>query len=340
MTHLREISYTEELKGLAILAVVILHILSNLSSAFVTDPNHLPIILAIDQIGRFCVPLFVAISGFGLMRKYMVKKFELVDFIKRRVFRLLPLYLLWVTISLVVFRFSPAWNWMGSDLSLLLKIGLGRADYHLYYVPMIIQLYLFFPILYFLIKKYPASMVMTTALIQGGLYWFYTLVFSGTLHPSFRLTDQREYVTSFSWIFYFVLGMYLAQRLDRKKTPLWQFVALVAFGVGLVWSTMTGQKALPGTDTIQILRFTRMPVFLFATGAIVLSLSHIPHFKSGIWRILQFMGKHSYLIYLAHPLILRVISGAYLGTADLQSLLVASVGITVALFLSISFHLE
>jgi surface polysaccharide O-acyltransferase-like enzyme len=76
MTHLREISYTEELKGLAILAVVILHILSNLPSSFITDPNHLPVILAIDQIGRFCVPLFVAISGFGLMRKYMVKNYR------------------------------------------------------------------------------------------------------------------------------------------------------------------------------------------------------------------------------------------------------------------------
>ena len=229
---------------------------------------------------------------------------------------------------------------MGSDLSLLLKVGLGRADYHLYYVPMIIQLYLLFPILYVLVKRYPISMLITTATVQLGLYSFYSMVFAGQLHPPFRLTDQREYVTSFSWIFYFVLGMFLALRLEKKKTPLWQLTALLAFGVGLVWSTMTGQRALPGTDTIQILRFTRYPVFLYATGAIVLSLSSIPHFKNALWKGIQFLGKHSYLIYLSHPLILRVLAGAYLGTADIQSLIVASGGIGIAMFISILFRLE
>ena len=64
-----EMAATNQLKGLAILAVVVLHILSNIPGKYITTPQILPWVLAIDQIARFCVPIFVAISGYGLFRK-------------------------------------------------------------------------------------------------------------------------------------------------------------------------------------------------------------------------------------------------------------------------------
>ena len=50
---------TNVLKGIAIVAVVLIHVLSSIQpSPFLADPLTSLIVVALDQVSRICVPLF------------------------------------------------------------------------------------------------------------------------------------------------------------------------------------------------------------------------------------------------------------------------------------------
>ena len=56
---------TNLLKGLAISAVVLLHVLAYLKGIYFASSSQWFYVL-IDQLSRFCVPLFLMVSGYGL----------------------------------------------------------------------------------------------------------------------------------------------------------------------------------------------------------------------------------------------------------------------------------
>ncbi len=337
---LQEIRYTNILKGVAILAVILLHVLSTIPTQLIVTPTRFPAVLFLDQIARFCVPLFVAVSGFGLMRKYMHKPFGLKDFLQRRFLRLFPLYFLWAGVSLVLFAYSHTWDWMGSNMSLFFKLFFGKTDYHHYFVLLIAQLYFLFPILFFAYRKYPKIILASALVLQFFVYSLFSAHFQGIVTLPFRLTDQRMYLFSFSWIWYFVLGMHLAIQYETLRSKKYWTASLILFVSGILWTVHSGQQALPWTDTITVLRFTRFPVLLFATGSILLTLGKQRTWEQFGMQFLAWCGKHSYLIFLSHLLLVRATLGWYFGFADLWSVGLLTFGTILTLIVSVVFRLE
>jgi surface polysaccharide O-acyltransferase-like enzyme len=72
--------------------------------------------------------------------------------LSQRWLKLLPLYLLWSAIHLISFTLYPEWRIMPEYSLTATAVG-GLADYQLYFVPLILQLYLVFPWLIKLTKK-------------------------------------------------------------------------------------------------------------------------------------------------------------------------------------------
>src|SRR3989344_642934 len=137
-------------KGLAILAVVALHILALPERALITEETK-QWLLVIDQALRFSVPLFVFLSGYGLAKKYE-QKLDLKDFYQKRVLKILPLFFLWTSGTYVIswilklpFQTSLTDWWK--------VVFFGQSDYHFYFVPMILQLYLLFPVIRLMVTQ-------------------------------------------------------------------------------------------------------------------------------------------------------------------------------------------
>ncbi len=275
------------LKGLAIVAVVGIHVIAHQK---LTYP-----LVALDQVFRFCVPVFVAVSGFALARKYW-DEINLIEYLQKRVWRILPLYFLWCGIS-IYFNESgyPLWE----------KILLGRADYHLYFVPMIIQLYLLFPILLFLVKKLAWPTLFVSLIWQVYLFNSYSSTY---------LSDQQQYVLFSSWIFYFILGMIMVKHKSR--------FGLILLGSGLIWTLQNTFSQIGKVDPIVVTRFTKLPILLYATGWILAG----EYFKK--LKVFAFLGQHSYLIYLAHVLVLKLYWG------QISNWFVVVLGIGVSLLLA------
>ena len=93
------------IKGLAILAVILVHVLSYLPGIY-TGPRQF-FFISLDQLTRFCLPAFFILSGYGLASKYTQQQINYFKFLKERVAKLLPLYLIWSLVSILVIKSVP-----------------------------------------------------------------------------------------------------------------------------------------------------------------------------------------------------------------------------------------
>lgn len=301
-------SQDKMLRGLAILGVFFIHLFSSFkSSPYVFQANYQWLVVALDQFFRLGVPLFVALSGYGLAQKYSKKDLVFGVFLGERLKKLLPSYVLWSAVFVLLFWFVPGWASSQSQPSFFWKLVLGRSDYHLYFVPMIVQLYVFFPVIFFLFKKMPIATVFVAFLIQAWWYWRFIYQGEVVLLPIFSLNDKEQYVWAANWVGYFALGMYLPRiwKLFSKNSLL----AKIFCGgvlISLMFVIIQAVRDINlGMDPLNALRFTRYFLIVYCSGAIVASGWLVRYVKTPP-RFLLFLGEHSYLIYLSHTLLLRL----------------------------------
>jgi surface polysaccharide O-acyltransferase-like enzyme len=283
-------------KGYAILAVVSIHFIHAYINRFAYGSFPWQIMVILDQIVRFSVPAFVALSGFALARKYAASPPGFFQFLSTRAVKILPPYLIWSLVYYFVGWFFPDLGNFSRSAPIWELALLGRAQYHLYFVPLIFQLYVLFPLLFRLVRKSPWLFVLLSLIIQIYIY-------QGTGAPGW--SDQTQYIRFTTWIYYFILGIFLGSvSLDRFiSSRLAGISSLIVTLAGLTWTIVSGFYLVSqGKNLIYVTAFTRPPVLLYATGLILFSFFITrPRFfvKIGAW---------SYQIYLGHVLVLQLLS--------------------------------
>lgn len=301
---------TNFLKGIAIIFVLIIHVMSSFKQSVFTGygERYQTIAIIFDVLSRWSVPLFVALSGYGLSQRYAQKTLKLGKFLRHRLWKLIPKYLLWCTILILAVKLVPSWRSERPSPPLSLLLLLGYADYHLYFVPMILQLYLLFPILRWLYQRSASLTLLLALLIQ--VLWF--AAFSYQNKAPFNLAifaqDREQYLWFTNWIWYFVLGMYLPKILTflNKKHKLWNWFLPILMII--VWGIMAFSaiyRMQSGIDPLLVLRFTQYQMILWASLGII-GLSYLTAQLKRIPAIVTWLGIKSYDIYLGHTLVLRI----------------------------------
>ncbi len=321
-------STTNILRGIALLGVVGIHLLSSLSpSPFYAVSGWQWLAIGLNQLGRISVPLFVLLSGYGLGQKYGKELGSLKQFFQRRVFKLLPEYLLWSIVFIVVFSTFEIWRSSQVNLPLIWQLVLGKADYHLYFVPMVFQLYALYPFLRKALRRQPLFTVLLALSVQLLWYWRFSYHYQPVVeHPLF-IGDVEQYLWFPNWIGYFVLGMFLASPPNPARfkfsLPNWLTLVAACGGALLSWLFATNQAVSligSGIDPLIALRTTRYSVVVMSLLAVVLVLVVHKIFASrqvkwerklpGMTYLLdglKWLGKHSYRLYLSHTLMIRVV---------------------------------
>jgi len=299
------------LKGIAIVFVLIIHTLSSFKQSVFTgyDGHYQSLAVFLDQLSRLSVSIFVAISGFGLSQRYFKKPLRFTEFLSHRLWKLIPKYLFWCAIMILAVKLIPSWRSERPSPPLSLLLLLGYADYHLYFVPMILQLYLLFPILRWLYNRSAGLTLILALSIQ--LVWF--AMFSYQNKTPFNLAifaqDREQYLWFTNWIWYFVLGIHLTKILtflDKRKN-LWNLVLpIITIATWLILSTNAITRLHAGIDPLLVLRFTQYPMVVWASLGIV-SLSYLAMQLNKLPKILVYLGEKSYDIYLGHTLALRIL---------------------------------
>ncbi len=298
--------YLTSLRGYAIIAVLIIHVLWLFGWGVFYNPTTRLTAVILDQLVRFCVPLFITISGYTLMLGYGQGSFPLLKFFSRRILKILPLYVLWSAVyiiqgAIIHGQYQSVWQIFSEPINFLNLLIKGQSYYHLYFVPLIVQLYLLFPILRLLLDFRPHLTFIISIILQAGFYFF--LLF-GRINQSpdmiFR-SDYSQYVIFLSFIGYFVLGMYLAKFKFKQHKHL-----LLALVFGLIASITESYLSISsGYSPLMSTAYTRLPMMLLLLPLFIILFT--PSFLSKFtppW--LVWLGNQSYLIFLCHAAFLRV----------------------------------
>lgn len=140
------IAALDVLRGLAIAAVVARHVSWKMLTPETLATAGGPLVAAVHLASGYGVPLFVAVSTFSLVWRHggpLGGPAGYFRFLRSRAVRLLPAYLLWSIVSLAAHDTSLLLDPAAVATTLLA----GTADVQFYFVPMIFELFVLWPLL-------------------------------------------------------------------------------------------------------------------------------------------------------------------------------------------------
>jgi len=284
----------------------------------------------VGWLGDQAVALFLIASGFGLAASLLKPRssgpLRWREFYRRRLWRIYPL---WWTVHI-----GPMLKWVtgrlpaGERLPLLLDLAGFRAvrstfSYYAaswWFMGLLIQLYLFFPLAWILMKKLGAVRFLVAAVVISAIArGVGMLIFGDYMDPWLR---GSVLITRFPE---FALGMALAQMMhdapDRWDARLRSRSSLLAAGtiylagtaLSLTWAGMTVAPFIVGLGSLGVL-------YPFLNPA-------SPGWGS---RGLQWVGVHTYAIYLVHEkVIYKLIAPSAPLSLRVVLLIIAAAGLSV-----------
>ena len=307
----------DTLRSLAALAVVLLHLTADPLLESCCDGGLLLVYVAAHVAARFAVPSFMVLSGAGITLASKREKPGYLSFIGRRFSKVLPpyvgwslLYTFWLAPSLA----SLSWHKVLSDLFY------GQATYHLYFVPLLVRLYLIYPVLLWLSQR-P---------LRAGLFCLVAWT-RGAWLSYFPQPALEWFVVDFiplSWAGYFVLGIWVARQTMpndssatgaesthearanfpwlRRSLALapWACSVLLILMITVTFRVATARKDIEvGLDTME-------PLLWPYTLTVVATVLGWRTSDGKTHRLSRFLSAESYGIYLCHPFALDLVSRA------------------------------
>ena len=309
------VSAVEAIRGISMMGVIGIHI----GAEYLANPSPNIHLVALFDIGtRFAVPIFFFISAFGLFYGQSPSApFSYRDFLVRRGRAVMIPYLVWSLFYLI----HDAYVYGVSFPPLTALPGIlffGNAKYQLYFMVILIWFYLLMPLWRVLLAR------MTLPLLAGILalqiafdYWssfdtaFNLYVYAlpeGTLLRALLFYRLNYWVIHY--VFIFLLGGYIALHFDafrawmERNTMRLYALGIVSLAALLAWYykllLVDGYTPLEGIYTAHQLS----PLGIFYTiGATLALFAFFTRLgtENALGSAFQLLGKHSYFIYLAHP---------------------------------------
>lgn len=298
----------DQLRALAIIAVVLIHVsLVYLASSridihsfdwFVSNVFY--------SMCRFCVPIFLMISGILLLNK----DYDFIEFTKKRYTRVILPFLFWgiiyIIFSLIILNKSSSIHSFFSGLGFIEGI-LGGTTTVFWYVWLILLVYLFIPLMNQWIKKSSTKEIEYFLLIWLVIYALGLLSI-----PSLELRFFSLYLG------FPILGYYLANKKSKilENNTLGPFLFILSV---LIAVFVTTYQSFAVNETIRsICSYQNINTVMQAVGVflIVKNLNENESFylkkasnflKEGIvGRLTISLSKYSYGIFLTHMIFVNL----------------------------------
>ncbi len=305
----RRLDWPDVAKGISIVGVVLLHVSLAVPQGMETlaaDINHI-----LDPLR---MPLFFLVSGFFSVK---VLRFSLPELFTKRLWFFLVPYLLWVPVELW-FKFREYEQFDGTPMpgieTYILHVVEGRNMYWFLYALTVFNLFLWCT------RRLPAW--------AGILASFLPILFL-PLH-----TEAHMIGKAVLYLPAFMIGVHLrahiAERAENALSPsrflpaagayLAGFTLLAAWAVYADRTTVELAWPLPGAETVgyaELRLIVNMLVQLLmipSAIAVAVALSKVPLLSDA----LRFLGRHTLVIYLGHPIALTVLYHYNMRASDLE----------------------
>jgi len=306
-----DLAWVDMLKGMAIIGVFF----DNWTAYMEFDPTpaHLYSLAKTFAlaVGPF-VHVFFVLSGFGLTLSYLKGRgsWDWRRWAWRRVTKIFVPYIVAVVFSFVLGVLGsflhPSVDMEFSWLALFKYLAFIRNFYPavwgwnrpLWFMPVIVGLYLSFPILIKILEKWGAwALVLVAAVVTYGTITVAVLAGAPRTHQA----DLFSF-----WVIQFSLGMVLARVRDSQPHKMDKLISLEAFflGVGLIFFSWGLREYLPVGRVYNDL-FTSIGIFLILLNLCWVGRLRVP----AIERFLCILSSKSFPMYLVHYPIMAFLIG-------------------------------
>ncbi len=270
--------YFDFVRGLAIIMVLYIHT-CRLDGAMA---------LLLRQFCNAGVPIFIALSAFFLSKK------ELTSNIDK--YRFWNMHIVKVYVPCVIWSLPFLINNMMTGGGIIKVIQMLVCGYGVFYfIALIIQFYLLLPFL----QPFTKSLLLLSVVVTAITIIFITYI---TVILGIQLPLLLRYGFFFVWIFFFVLGGRI-RKIPRNYSLKMPLLICV---VGIIISYAESKLLLH--YSIEIVGY-KLSAFIYSAGAILLLFSEriesLYKADNIFCRIVEFIGKASFGIYLIHLIIIR-----------------------------------
>lgn len=279
--------YRSELMGVAAILILIFH-----SILFCEDLYNdadiirkaLHIVICFLNVG---VEIFLLVSGIGLYYAYE-KKPKFKDYYTKR---LLNVYVIFIIMRVffniiigIVSGFTSVKDFIIDTLGLRYVFGIDNTDW---YVPVIMILYLVFPLIYKFIKKIENSKLYT---LEVSLI---VLVYSAVMIAIKNTSFYQTYEIGFIRIPIFFIGCCLGKAVKEKKSFSPFFYACVLIGAVI--------KFIP--QVRGDVQYSRLSSIFFSFFLIFVFIVIFKFLPSKVMELLRYIGGMSFELYIIHGIL-------------------------------------
>lgn len=328
----------EYIRGISMLGVVGIHV----GSQYLGNPAaNINLVALFEVATRFSVPIFFFISAFGMFYNLdMLRPFAYGSFLRRRINAVLIPYIVWSLFYLL--HYAVLWGDFSvlSPFYITFSLFFGTAGYQLYFMVILLWFYLLMPVWVWLVRRLNGWLLAGLFVLQVAFdYWAcFSLNSAGV--DNFLLKSLIDYRLNYwvmHYVFIFVLGGWLAVHIDwfmglmqRRRGSLIAFFWLALGGLlgYYYWLIFVrGYTPLEGINTAHQLCPAGI-VYTLAASLFFFTIFTVWRLPDFLRPVLAFLGKHSYFVYLAHPVAIT-----YLG------ILLAGSGRIMTAQLALAFYL-
>ena len=306
------LSWANDLRAFATIAVIMLHVVSTILIQYPTiSKTYLYSSLLIDSSLRWCVPVFIMLSGCFALEQYD-GRFK-VFFIKL-FYRIILPFLFWSIVYLLYFSYNEMNDLhknAGQLFSFIGKQFLSGTASHLWFVYIIVSLYLSFPLL----SKWTKGAVKKEYIYFLSI-WIITLL----LDACFADYDTNWDLNFFSgYLGYVILGNYLF----KVHTKINGLILFMLFGMAVLYTGIRTYFISIDANTINEAFMENLSLNVcLMSFCVFLFFKNSQFFIYPVWRkLIDIICLHSYGIYLSHLLILNIFLSVGLSFSFIHPLL-------------------
>ncbi len=287
-------------------------------------------LMFIYHLTRFGTPTFVFLSAVLLFYNNE-HKLHYPSFIRKRFGDIYVPFILWTLVYWLSVRLTMYTNWLDAETwkSLVRELFTPQAGYHLWFIIMVFQFYLLFPLfrrIAIKVKSRLAGMeykkqnrMVLTILLISGIAYAYLLYLSyyrmglWALAPGIGQTLLNHRTSIFvMYLFYFILGAVCAFMLDRFRSVMvkilpWNALLSILLFVYLAYDVLRGSGDIMNLNISTYLKPTTF-VLILSQMFLIYGILHLLSAKSKFYKLFTWIGRYSFGGYLVHALVIYWIS--------------------------------
>lgn len=295
------LEWIDVFRGLAIVAVALIHTCGSFLSIRFPPDTLWYALSGLKNVLQFAVPAFLMLSSLVLTRS-LLRDSSLKKYFRNRIQSVLWPTIVWTLLCIPYAHWlRPEFTWAQTAR----RVWDGTAQYHLYFLRVLLQLCLILPLLLPLMRKRPPLWkLLPLTILLTLVIFFANRHFLWTRYPA-------------SWIFWYIpsiaLGIWLAGQSERWLSIArrgWFFTWLLMMASGWYYLSFA-MRDTEGADVRTIVYPISQWVYVSSAGVLLFCLAVLgserpkKFFLLPLWKLL---GRYSLQIYLLHPVVLALMS--------------------------------